>query len=301
MTPGRGREGTGWVRVQLRRVSADRTTGMEAQPGVWLKLDSCSERDARGAPLRWVQKEGRPRVNRTPRSLQDRIATTNKSRCQTALGKALSPTRPADRMSSAMRCGASEPIRLRKLSCAREGANLGGGWSRARDPRLPVSSTPLRPCSPTPKAPRARSHPTILRELAVQPAQGRAAAPGSRNPALSRRAKPRSGGRLGHGGTSNAVRRGSAPCEVGCLNLRGAKRRGLGSLGTARAGASEPGPLPEPGARRLPTPRSRGALTVAEAQRSQHEGQHDADLGIHGTGRRRADGGRTRRGGGGGE
>lgn len=176
---------------------------------------------------------------------------------------------------------------------------VGGQGPGTRGSRF--SSTPLRPCSPTPTAPRARSHPTILRELAVQPARGRAAAPGSRNPALSRGAKPRSGGRLGNGGTSNAVRRGSAPCEVGCLNLRGAQRRGLGSLGTARAGASEPGPLPEPGARRLPTPRWRGALTVAEAQRSQHEGQHDADLGIHGTGRRRADGGRTRRGGGGGE
>lgn len=63
-------------------------------------------------------------------------------------------------------------------------------------------------------------------------------------------------GSLGGRGTSNTVRRGSAPREVGCLNLRGAKRRGLRWLGTARAGAEEPGPLAEPGARRLPTPRS---------------------------------------------
>lgn len=42
-----------------------------------------------------------------------------------------------------------------------------------------------------------------------------------------------------------------------------------------------------------PTSPPRSALTVAEAQRNQHDGQHDDDLGIHGTGTRGADSGGT--------
>lgn len=251
MTPGRSREGTGWVHVQLRRVSADRTTGMEAQPGVWLKLDSCSERDARGAPLRWVQKEGRPRVNGTPRSLQDRIATTNKSRCQTALGKALSPTRPADRMSSAMRCGASEPIRLRKLSCAREGANLGGGWSRARDPRLPVqlhTSAPLLADSDSAQGALAPNYPARTR-CAARPRSGGCSRVPEPSPVAGSKASER--GALGERGDferrtpRECALRGGLPQPPGCTAARAGLARDSSGRGV-RAGAPPRARSPAP-------------------------------------------------------
>lgn len=198
-------------------------------------------------------------------------------------------------MSGAMRCGASEPIRFWKLNCAREGTNLGGGWSRARDPRFPVQlhiSAPSLADSESAQGALAPNYPERSRSAARPRSAGCSRV---REPEPCRGVRSLRAGSARRG-TSNTARRGSAPREVGCLNLRGAKRLELGSLGTARAGAEEPGPRTEPGAQRLPTPRSLGALTVAEAQRSQHEGQHDEDLGIHGTSRRRADGGRTQRG-----
>lgn len=47
------------------------------------------------------------------------------------------------------------------------------------------------------------------------------------------------------------------------------------------------------GVPRLPTLRSPRPLTIAEAERGQHEGQHGEDLDTHGRSRRRADGGLT--------
>lgn len=63
----------------------------------------------------------------------------------------------------------------------------------------------------------------------------------------------------------------------------------LGLLPAAQEGAEQRRPRTEPGTRsRAPTqPPLPSALTIAEAERSQHEGQHGDDLGIHGTGGRR--------------
>ena len=148
-----------------------------------------------------------------------------------------------------MRCGASEPIRLWKLNCAREGTNLGGGWSRARDPRFPVQLHISAPSLADSESAQGALAPTILSDLALQPARGPAAAPGSRNPSpvaeceASELGAPGGGLRTPHAeGVRPAKWAASTP---GVQSGAGWARSGRLGLGQKCRG---PAPSPEPSA-----------------------------------------------------
>lgn len=171
---------------------------------------------------------------------------TSRGARQRFLAKRL-PTRPADRMSSAMRCGASEPIRL-KLSCAREGANLGGGWSRARDPRLPVQ---LHNCALArrlrQRPGRARTQLSCANSLCSPPEVGRLLPGPEPSPVAGSKASER--GRLGTGGLRTPYAEGVRPLRGGLPQPPGCTAARAGLARDSSAGASERlSPEPEPGA-----------------------------------------------------
>lgn len=88
-------------------------------------------------------------------------------------------------------------------------------------------------------------------------------------------------------GAPDAASLGSAPREMRCFDLCTTARTGFAQGSAEEAEAPRPRIEPGAGSRAPAQPPPPSALTVAEAERSQHEGQHGDDLGIHGTGGRR--------------
>ena len=221
-----------------------------------------------------MQREGQPRLKGTPRSSTRPHRHHERVAMRDPLRDALSRTR----LSSTRRSGASESLCLETPSRAlddtgRVGVRGGMRGDRARRRRLP---TPRH--SPTPRRALPASYP-------VRSDPGQPLGSGGRPPfgTPSPDAECEASGRVVAaplGASSGAPREGGLPRPPRCQAARARLARG----GAGRAWAEEP-----------------SALTVAEAERSQHEGQHGDDLGIHGTGGRRADAGGTRSERGGGE
>lgn len=242
--------------------------------------------------LAWgLQNEGRPAWRGDHRAARHRTVTTSTRRCESNFAWRSLPHQP--RVASPAPCAAQPRGPSASGNRAWRGKALAVGCPGKG--QGPAPSPPRAPHSgaPTQKAPWEcpTSYSAGLRSAAGSMSGGRTAVlepeTGCGKQSLSAVALC--------AGVRTMHLYGVRPAK--CALSPYAKQRELGLLRAAPEQAEEPRPCTEPGARsRGPAqPPPPSALTIAEAERSQHEGQHRDDLGIHGTGGRRRQGNQGQR------
>lgn len=287
-----------WASLRWPREEAGKQAGRA--PGFAAALrpaELCRSAAGRGAQTRQLLGLARPRslarvgAERGPASPGEDAAqqhpTAPPPRARRHARQALAKRSLAHASPAPGAAGPRSPF-ARRNRAARWGARAGGRWARhppgARGSRL--RSTPRRSWS----APGQGSCPTLC--CLPLESGGR---PPSRTRAPLRSAKLQRGWWLPRLGLPAPHPEGARPAK-GAASTSPA-RSGANWVRSGQRGQRSRGPARSP----APTPPLPSALTVAEAQRNQHDGQHDDDLGIHGTGGRLADSGGTRSERGGGE